>query len=635
MGTGNLPDVTAPTVELDHINDIRNAMRVDFVGRAAGGSPTSGQNLGTAAVPWGTVYTNNVNVGGRVIDFDNLGATNSNNAVISGATRAASGQPDFLRAAGSGGGAEFDILGATTNLVYTANATSATVSTDITVSSLTVAPSTNNTCLINDSSYSGGNSTKYEGEGTGTITIDTAGSEITSRVGEYVALKGTNEIMLAFVESATTLRNCFRGFFFDDSGDPIVRETLSNNDTLTLMSLGWVFGEDNGTTFDVSYRSPYIQADEPASGVTDDYWFDQVNNIWKRYDGANWITIDRTLLGLVVIDGTDCIATRSLDFSKSFSDFVDLEVTLESVTKVRSAKAYSSISVYGATKDYHGAPVEWDISSDLESGLTEASDTLYYLYVTEQGDTIISDERPYNRVADLQGFYHPYHTWRYVGVCYNDGSSDLTSANSKNNNQAKVEVFTSSGEYLPLPNVDNAKVTVVGGGGGAGGSSGSGSSGGTTSFGSECSATGGSAGQSGAATVGEATGGNGGSGSGGDVNITGQDGGNGFVIDVSGLEANYGGAGGCSTMGGGGKAHTDFDTGSDVTGSGSAGNNYGGGGGGGGVSSQGTGGGGGGGGTSIKYISNLTSRVAVTIGSGGSGATSGGNGAQGICIVEY
>lgn len=602
MAEQNLPSITDPIIDLDHINDVRSSLNGAFIGRNSLGASASGQDIGSLAIPWGTLYGQNVNINGKVIDFDLIGSSNSNNSIVSSATRSGSNQPDFLRAAGSGSGASFDVLGATTSLVYTANGSSATVSTDVTISALTVAPSSNNTCLINDSSYADGNSTKYEGEGTGAITIDTAGSEITDRIGQYVALKGANEIMIAFVESATTLRNCFRGFFFDESGDPIVRETLANNDTLTLMSLGWVFGESNGTTFDISYRSPYIQHTEPSSGVTDDYWFDMSNNFWRRYNGSNWIEINRTLLGQCVIDGTDCIATRSLDFTKSFDDFIDLEVALESTTKIRSAKAHSSVSVYGTTKEWLGAPVVWDISADLESGLTETSDTLYYLYVTENGETIISDERPYNRRADLKGFYHPYHTWRFIGVCYNDGSSDFTSANSKNNDQPRVDIFNASDEYLPLPNIDSVKVTVTGSGGGDG----NGSNGSASSFGSIMTANGGLKGEAEAigsnTSYGGCSGGSGGTATGGDINISGQDGGGTGMKTTGGSPEDINaGAGGVSASGAG--------RGSDGSGSG-----------------ENAIGAGGGGGTAIKWISNLSSRVSVTVGTTND---------DGIVVVEY
>lgn len=619
MGLGNLPNVTENTIQQDHVNDLRNALRQQFVGRNSSGAPTAGQELGTAAIPWGTVYSNNINVNGKVIDFDNIGSGTTNNAIISGRTRATSGQPDFIRVAGVSGGAVFNILATDTDLVYTADGETATVSADVEITGVTLAPSTNNTCLINDTSYTDQDSTKYEGEGTGQITIDTAGSEITDRIGQYVALKAGTEIMMAFVESATVIRNVFRGFFFDSAGAPIVRETLANNDTLTLLSLGWVFGENNGTTFDVSYRSPYIQFDQPASGNTDDYWYDVGTEKWKRYDGSNWIDINRTFLGWVVADTADCIASRSADFSKSFNEFIQIEVEVDSITKVRSTKPYSALSVYGGELLFHGAPFIWDITAHLETGLTEANSTLYYLYITESGEPIISVERPYDRRGDLKAFYHPYNTWRFVGVCYNSSGGDITTANSKNNDQPRVEVFTSSGEYLPLPNAESVKVTLVGGGGG--GARGSsfpinGSSGGTTSFGGLFTAFGGG----GAVRY---SGGHGGIGSSGDLNIGGGGGG------ASDASNSFAGAGGSSILGGGGAgiggaSPTAFD-----------GRSYGGGGSGDGFSGAASGGGGGGGGAAIKWISNLSARINITIGAGGAGAPNAGSGAAGVCIVEY
>lgn len=632
MADINLPPVTDPTMDLDHVNDPRTALNGDFIGRDNLGATAAGQNLGTAAVPWGIFHTDIVTVGGQVIDFSLITAGNSNNSVVSGATRTGSQQPDFIRASGSA--ATADILATTTPLIYTANGTSATVSADVTLSGLTVAPSTDNTCLIDDTAYAGGDSTKYEGEGTGTITIDAAGSEITDRIGQYVVLKGTTEYMLAFVESATTLRNCFRGYFFDDAGDPVVREALTNNDTLTLMSLGWVFAQNNASTFDVSYRSPYIQHTEPSAGVTDDYWFDMGNGYWTRYNGTNWIEIDRTLIGLLVMDGTNCVSSRSIDFSKAFNDFIDLEVTLKSVTEVRSSAAHSAIAVYGEIKEWMGAPVTWDIAADLESGLIEAISTLYYLYVTENGETIISDERPYDRRPDLKGFYHPYHSWRYVGICYNDGSSDLTSANSKNNNQPRVDIFNVSGEYLPLPNIDSVKVTIGGGGGGGGGvdtgAGGNGGNGGTSSFGSYASAGGGIGGLGGGSI---SKGGDGGTGSGGDYSIIGGAGYHSQLITTTA----FGGHGGGAYLSQGGAGA--YSTGAAVNGGGGGACGGGGGACGGGSLVGAAGSGGGGGDTEIISISNVSSRVSVTIGAGGAfgngNVRDGGAGGAGIVLVEY
>lgn len=641
MADNTLNKITDPhTIIADDFNQFSSALAGDFVGRdAVNRAPSPDERLGTPSIPWAELHATNVFVGGALLDLENLGAgASTKNAINDGRTRTDSGQPDFIRA--NGGAATATLLATDTDLKYTANNVGVIITDDVVITSIQTAPTTNNTAAINNSDLSGANSTKYEGEGQGArIELDNVGQEIIDRVGQYVCLKnGTNEIMLAYVADVddtaftATITNVFRGFFFDSAGAPIVRETMSDNDTLTLLSGGWLFGSNNGTVFDVSYRSPIYSAVEPTSPAVDDYWFDLANQNWYRYDGTDFLEIDRLLLGMVVADGTNCIASRSFDFAKSYTDVIDMELneSPQSDEVIETAETFSKVSVYGKTLEYFSGRFSWDITSDLETGLTEQSDFLYYLYITEEGVGVISDERPYDRTADLRGFYHPYHTWRFVGVANNDSSGDFSKANSKNNNQAKVEVFTSSGEFLPLPNANNAKVTVVGAGGGT-------STGGSSTFGAECSATGGGGGGSG--TVG--TGGAGGIGVGGDINISGQDGGNGVKIrfNNSGNDQNavVSGLGGSSILGGGGRNAVMTEEGSStVSISSASGNAYGAGAGGTRTTGIGIGGqpiahgGGGGGGAAIKWISNLASRISVTIGAGGSGG-----GFQGVCIVEY
>jgi hypothetical protein len=60
---------------------------------------------------------------------------------------------------------------------------------------------------------------------------------------------------------------------------------------------------------------------------------------------------------------------------------------------------------------------------------TEQASTMYYLYVTDKGETVISDISPYFR-SDLFGEYHPHNPWRCVGLAYNDASSDISGAGS-------------------------------------------------------------------------------------------------------------------------------------------------------------------------------------------------------------
>lgn len=415
--TLNTTYANGETIDASHINEVTLAMLGDMVGRNTNGIPTTGQNLGTLALPWGNIYGSGLILDGEAVDTSLI--VSSPNRIVSGKTRSLSSMPDFIRA--NGAALSFQVLGASTNLILSVNNSAATVTTDITKTGVTQAPATNNTCAVNDSTMT---SDKFAGEDDTSIIIDTVGSEISSKVGQIIALKKTTEIMLAYVKSATELTNVFRGFFFDSSGNPIVREGLSNDDTLTLMSLGWVFMEDNGVTVDVSYKTPVYSYTAPSSPTTGDYWYDLSASVWKRYSGVSFEVINRTLIGVVVADDTNCIASRCFDFSKQFKATNTTKLEIFSTEIIRSKELAGVVSVYGTDIARLSSKLSWNITTDLESGLTEESSTVYYLYLTDQGQRIVSKEKPYYR-PDLQGDYHPYHSWRLMGMAYNDASSNL------------------------------------------------------------------------------------------------------------------------------------------------------------------------------------------------------------------
>jgi len=201
---------------------------------------------------------------------------------------------------------------------------------------------------------------------------------------------------------------------------------------------------------------------------------------------------------MAVIDTTNCVATRSLDFGAAFSDHMDCKIELVDNTTIKTEKKFARLSVYGNEIVFDQTGLVWDITTDRESGQTETSSTIYFAYVTEEGQAILSKTRPYDRRGDLKGLYHPYHSWRYVGSVYNNGSSNFSHAVSAFTDYYK-ETFTSSDTFLFPVGYNEVNVTVVSGGGGGGAfgtSLSGGASGGTSSFGSHCSATGGSLGTS-------------------------------------------------------------------------------------------------------------------------------------------
>ena len=428
MGSNTLTTrANGETIEASDHNEILQALRNDFVGRNSSNAPESGKQLGTSVYPWGVGYMNALVLNGTSVDPSLI--SSKANRVVSGRTRIGAGpskstsnQIDFLRADGASAAA--DILATATPLTVSINGVSTTFSADIALSSLSTAPATNNTADVNDTTIS---SDKYVGERGTEITLDAVGSEIISLSGQFIALKGASEIMFGYFEgsgSTGTLSQCYRGFFFDDAGDPIVREGISNNDTLTLLKVGWVFIQSSGTT-EVSYTTPSYGFASPGSPAAGDYWLDQTNQVWKRYSGTEWVSIERTLLGLVVMDSTNCVASRSLDPYVSYSSTNNLALELASVTELQTTRSVGELAVYGSELDFANGRIVWDITADLETGVTEAASTTYYAYLDEYGQPVLSDERPYERL-DLLGYYHPYHAWRFVGESYNNASSNLT-----------------------------------------------------------------------------------------------------------------------------------------------------------------------------------------------------------------
>jgi hypothetical protein len=360
-----------------------------------------------------------------------VGTGLTNNRLVSGRVRTTSQQPIFLVPNGAARTIKLD--GTPTNFLYYVDGTQYTISSDVTLTNLTLAPSSNNTCLVNDAIAADQYWTKYTGEDGSEIPIDTAGTEITNLVGKFAAFKLNNgadtEYFTAFVKSSTSLTKVKRGYFFDSTDAPIPRVFYSNNDTITLMKLTWVFAQTDGT-LTVSYNNPVWSDDEPTSPSTGDFWFDLSANTWKVYGVASFSTANAMLVGVCLQDTSNTVAARSFEFFDDYNDLNRVELFAESNTQVKSRFPGAQVSVWGSViKNDHNLHI-WDMTLDLESGVTEAASTYYYFYITETGDKLISDKKPHDRRADLQGHYHPSHSWRCVGWAFNNGSSNLEQVES-------------------------------------------------------------------------------------------------------------------------------------------------------------------------------------------------------------
>lgn len=434
MGTGSLTSRSSgQVITAAFFNDFYSAFNGDFVGRNSSGVATSGQNLGTATYPWGTVRANQLVIGGSAVDTTQL--TSPPARVVSGAVRSTSNQPAYIDPAGSGNGASVDVLATTTDLVFSVAGEDYTLTADITKSSLSAAPSSNNTCLVNDSNAADGESTRTWGEAGSdneTITVDTMDSEITSLVGTYQAFSiagAATEYFVAYVKSTTELTSCFRGFFYDDSIAPINRTVFTNNDTITLMKLHYIFLDKDLATVDTTTTAPLYQSDTPGSPATGDYWWDTANMLWKRYNGSSFDTVDRAFVGWAVMDDTDCVAARSVDFDAKYQLENSIKVRKEDDATLKGKTLSQIINVAGVKIEYETQTPEWDMANDLAVAAdmynsSEQADTVYYFYIKDDGDTVISDISPYEDTGRA-GKYHPHNPWRLVATCTNGLGSNL------------------------------------------------------------------------------------------------------------------------------------------------------------------------------------------------------------------
>lgn len=382
-----------------------------------------------------------------------IGTGLSDNRLVSGRVRTGSQMPVFL--VPHGAARTVTVKGATTNFRYYVEGVEYVITTDVTLTNLTAAPSTNNTCLVNDAVAADQDYTKHTGENGTEIIIDTVGSEITALVGKFAAFKLDNgsatEYFIAKVET-NRLIQAKRGYFFNSSDNPIPRVAYSNNDTITLMKLAWIFAKIDGT-LTVSYTNPVYGKDEPTSPSSGDFWFDTDNNKWMRYDVSSFIDADAVLIGQCIQDSSNTVAARSFEFFANYADLNTVELFAESNSQVKSRWPGSQLNVWGYSIKFEHNNLTWDMTANLDSGVSETSSTYYYFYVTEEGDLIISDVRPYDRREDLLGYYHPHQSWKCVGSAFNNASSNLTS----------VESFYNRYESFPVSPVQTAasRIEVV------------------------------------------------------------------------------------------------------------------------------------------------------------------------------
>lgn len=358
-------------------------------------------------------------------DFNSLPA----NRVVVGKQRSTSEQPLFLDPDGT---TNSIFLRASVGVPFSAYIDSVlyTLTADVTFTGLALAPSTNNTALVADAALAGAFTTRWVGEDDqdkSSIQIGTVGTEITSRVGTYQAFKivsgGNTEYFTAYISAVNFLSNIYRGFFFDSSDNPINRIAISNGDTITLMKMAWVFLKSDGT-LDVTYNAPFYSHTTPGAGVSGDYWLDLVNDTWKKHTGT-FVAANAVYLGVCFQDTAGCKGARSVYFHHNANAHNAFKLAVQSTTEIRALQQNPSVFVLGRYFEFGQDLPKWNITTQLESGQTEAVSRTYYAYITEAGAKVLSETKPYQMLGSLRGYYHPHQTWRCVGAVENNASSNL------------------------------------------------------------------------------------------------------------------------------------------------------------------------------------------------------------------
>ena len=510
MGENTLATRSNTTITADWFNDIKTALDVDHVPRNASGVATDqAGSLGTSALTWLNAYVQNLFVGGNQIDTSDL--VKRADRIISGKATA-NGYPDFLEEAGAAAGLTATLEATATDFVASINSTSVTVTSDTDFTGLTAAPSSNNTCQVDDGDLSDQAETKVLGELDGAVLpIKTIGSEISSLDGTIGAFLKGSEVFLAEIDTTNTqLKPIYRGWAKTD------RETLANNDTLTLLKVNTLMLKNDGIAKVASVSYPATVTTSPASSSAGLNYIEREANR-HAYDTGAVIDYDYMVVGWAVCDDTDCLYVQEYDFDLIWDDSKTLDYKVKDSTTV-TIRRNSQISINGQSIEFF-ENVDLTQAANMDGGESIAADTIFYIYVDETGAGVFSSVTPRPFDPFKRGLYHPQKYFRAVGIVYTDGSNNFK---TKLRNYIS---FTADGAWIAPPDVYYTIVSGCGGGGGGGGgavdasNASGGSGGGAATYiskvvivnpGTEYTVTIGAGGSGGAGSTGAGTGSNGG-----------------------------------------------------------------------------------------------------------------------------
>ncbi|KKN72963.1 hypothetical protein LCGC14_0405170 [marine sediment metagenome] len=405
----------------DDVNQYKDAFVEDITCRNSLGVSAPGEgDLGTEGGEFQNLrILGNIIRKGEVLDLTNFQSLNHQ---IQAGKATLDGFPDFLEVVASSTNINIKAGGANPNLELVINKETVILESDILVTGLLTAPAANNTALVSDAAYANQKFTETEGEfGSTFINYDTAGLEITGLDGTIQAFQhgAGPEFFLALIDNTNSRLYAFkRGIGGSE------REEMANNDVITLLRTSYIFLDADLTTVFAPTRPPEFQSFDPGSPSLGDIYFNTDSKRWQRFNGSLFENKDIHFIGIAIVDDTQVVAVEANDFDLAWASNLDLDAFFVDDDTVRiNAKDVSVAGQLFTMENHFGREIQ--LSVDLESGVSETANTLYYIYVDSDLNYFFSDKPP--RLPDKkEGYYHPFRYWRWTGVTvFNDGASNI------------------------------------------------------------------------------------------------------------------------------------------------------------------------------------------------------------------
>ena len=413
MGTNTLPNrLDGVPMPASWFNDIRSSLLLDHVPRNASGIPTDeAGSLGDSNYQWDNIRAKSLYIDGSLVDTGAI--TGKPHRINSAKQDATTKYPEFLSPAGVGNGLSCELLATATEFNANINNVDTTVSADTTFSSLTAAPAANNTCLINDVDLTGADSSKTLGElDSQPITIDNIGAEITAVKGEMHAFLTGSEVFLALVDTDNNkLFPIYRGWATTD------RATLSNNATITLLSVNALLIKNDGSTKVSSVYFPESVTVSPAAGTAGKIYIERSTNK-IGYDTGAAIDYDYMIAGYAVCDDTDCTHAQIYDLELHWDDTAKVEMVINTASAM-TVRHGSIVSINGVDISFYN-DYEMTKSANMDAGEAISNDTLFNVYINESGTTFFSTVDPRKYDSLKKGMYHPKKYFRCIGGVITD-----------------------------------------------------------------------------------------------------------------------------------------------------------------------------------------------------------------------